>query len=136
MNGESVPLTSFSVPQGYCEWITMPFDLKNITYIFQRRMTNILHIHCCLVYTNGIFVFSKTIEQHKNVDLAINKRCINNWIILGKNKCIYAKQEIEFLGLEKKLEKSSNKNIYILKKRKFFRENQRQEPIRKVSWIL
>ena len=30
----------------------------------------------------------------------VTQRCIDHGIILGKNKCIYAKQEIEFLGLE------------------------------------
>jgi len=28
------------------------------------------------------------------------KRCIDHGIILGKNECIYAEQEIKFLGLE------------------------------------
>ena len=32
--------------------------------------------------------------------LAVMQRYIDNGIILGNNKCIYAKQEIEFLGLE------------------------------------
>ena len=57
--------------------------------------------HCCLVYIDDILVFSKTIERHKNDDvLAVTQRCIGHGIILGKNKYIYAKQEIEFLGLE------------------------------------
>ena len=51
--------------------------------------------HCCLVYFNDILVPSKTVEQHKHDDLAVTQRCINHGIILGKNKCIYAKQEIE-----------------------------------------
>ena len=56
--------------------------------------------HCCLVYIDDILVFSKTIEQHKDDALAITRRCIDHGIILGKSKCIYAEQEIEFLGLE------------------------------------
>ena len=56
--------------------------------------------HCCLVYIGDIIVFSKTIEQHKSDVLAVTQRCINHGIILSKNKCIYAEQEIEFLGLE------------------------------------
>ena len=38
--------------------------------------------HCCLVYINDIFVFSKTIEQHKNDILAVTQRYIDNGIIL------------------------------------------------------
>ena len=55
------------------------------------------------VYIDDILVFSKTIEQHKDDVLAVTQRCINHGIILRKNKCIYAEQEIEFLGLEIKV---------------------------------
>ena len=80
----------------------MPFGLKNAPQIFQRRMNNIFKDlnHCCLVYIDDILVFSKTIEQHKDDVLVVTQRCIDHEIILGKNKCIYAEQEIEFLGLE------------------------------------
>ena len=54
----------------------------------------------CLVYFDDILVFSKTIEQQKDDDMAIIQICIDHGIILGKNNCIYAKQEIEFLDLE------------------------------------
>jgi len=58
------------------------------------------HNHCCLVYTDNILVFSKTTKQQKDDILAITHRCIHHGIIPAKNKCIYAEQEIEFLGLE------------------------------------
>jgi len=35
--------------------------------------------------------------------LAITQRCIDHGIILEKNKSVYTKQEIEFLGLEIKV---------------------------------
>ena len=41
MEEESIPLTAFSAPQGHYEWIAMPFGLKNVPQIFQRRMDNI-----------------------------------------------------------------------------------------------
>jgi len=55
--------------------------------------------HCCLSYIDDILVFSKTIEQRKNDILVVTQRCINH-VSLVRNKCMYAKQEIEFLGLE------------------------------------
>jgi len=99
---KSIPLTVFSAPQGYYEWIVMSFGFKNAPQIFQRRMDNIFNDlnHCCLVYIDDILIFSKTIEQHKNDVLAITQRCIDHSIILEKNKCIGAEQEIKFLGLE------------------------------------
>ena len=56
--------------------------------------------YCCVVYIDDILVFFKIIEQHKDDILLVTQRCIDYGIILGKNKCIYAEQEIEFLGLE------------------------------------
>jgi len=80
----------------------MPLGLKNVPQIFQRRMDDIFKDlnHCCLVYIDDILVFSKTIEQQKDDVLAVTQTCIDHGIILGKNKCIYAEQEIESLGLE------------------------------------
>ena len=68
----------------------------------QRRMNNIFKNlnHCCLVYIDDVLAFCKTIEQYKDDILATTKRCIDHYIILGKNKCIYAKQKIKFLGLK------------------------------------
>jgi len=59
--------------------------------------------HCCLVYIDHVLVISKTIKQHKDHVLAIIQRCIDHGIILSINKCSYAEQEIEFLGLEIKV---------------------------------
>ena len=91
MEEESIPLTAFSAPQGHYEWIVMPFGLKNAPQIFQRRMDNIFKDlnRCCLAYIDDILIFSKTVEQQKDV-LAVTQRCIDHGIILGKNKCIYA----------------------------------------------
>jgi len=102
MDEERIPLTAFSSPQGYYEWIIMSFGLKNAHQIFQRRMDNIFKDlnHCCLVYIDDILVFFKIIEQHKDDLLAVTQRCIDHDIILSKNKYIYVEQEIEFLGLE------------------------------------
>jgi len=76
MDEESIPLTTFSTPQGHYKWIVIPFGLKNAPQIFQRRMDSIFKDlnHYCLVYIVDIFVFSKTIEQHKNDVSAVTQR--------------------------------------------------------------
>ena len=56
--------------------------------------------YCCLVCIDDIFTFPKTVEQHKDNILTITQRSINYSIILGKNKYIYAEEEIKFLGAE------------------------------------
>ena len=102
MDKDSIPLTAFSAPQGHYEWLVMPFGLKNAPQIFQRRMDKIFENlkHCCLVYIDDILIFSKTLEQHMHDLEAITQKCIDHGIILGQKKCIYAEQEIEFLGLK------------------------------------
>ena len=102
MNKKNIHLIAFSAPQGHYEWIVVSFGLKSTTQIFQRRMGNIFKDlnHCCLVYIDDILVFCKIIGQHKDDVLAVTTRRIDHGIILGKNKCIYAEQEIKFLGLE------------------------------------
>jgi len=64
MDEESIPVTAFSAPQGHYEWIVMPFGLKNVPQIFQKRMNDIFKDlnYCYLAYVDDIFVFSKTIE--------------------------------------------------------------------------
>jgi len=91
--------------------------------MFQKRMNNIFKDlnYCCSVYIDDILVFFKTIEQHKDDVFAINQRCIDNGIILGKKKCIYAEQEIEFLGLGIKVGQIILQN-HILKKIENFSE--------------
>jgi len=70
--------------------------------------------------------FSKTIEQRKDDVLAITQKCIDHRIILDKNKCIYAGQEIEFLGLEIKVGQIILQK-YILEKIKKFSKKLRTE---------
>jgi len=105
MDEESIHLTAFSAPQGHYEWIVMSFGLKKAPQIFQKRMDNIFKDlnHCCLLYIEDILVFSKTIEQHKDDALAVTQRCIDYSIILRKRQVLYARQKIEFLGLEIKV---------------------------------
>ena len=100
----------------------MSFDPQNAPQIFQRRMDNIFKdlSHCCLVYSDDILIFSKTIEHHKDDVSAVNQRCIDHGIILGKNKCIYAEQEIEFLGLKIKAGHISSYKAYFRKKKRKF----------------
>ena len=79
----------------------MSFGLTNAPQIFQRRMDNTSKdlSDCCLVYINDILIFSDNIEQHKDDVSTVTQRCIGHGVIIGKNKCIYAEQEIKFLGV-------------------------------------
>ena len=99
MEEGSISLTAFSAPKSHYEWLVMPIGLKNSPQIFKIRMGNIfknLDQHC-LAYINDILIFTKAMEQHKDDDLVVTQRYIDHGTILGKNKCIYVEQEMEFL---------------------------------------
>jgi len=81
------------------------FGLKNAPQVFQRRLGNIFRDlnNYCLVYINDILIISEVIDQPKHDSLLSSEDVVIMILSLGKNKCIYVKQEIEFLGLEIKL---------------------------------
>jgi len=93
---KSIPLTAFSAPQGLYKWIVMPFGLKNVPQIFQRRMSNTFKDfnHCCLVYIDDILVFSKTIEQHIDDVLVFIQRCIDHGIILERTSAFMLNKKL------------------------------------------
>ena len=95
MDEENISLTAFSAPQGHYEWIVMPFGLKNVPQIFQRRLDNIFEDrnNCCLIYIDDILVFFKIIEQHKDDVLAVTQRCIDHEIIVGKTSAFMSKKK-------------------------------------------
>ena len=85
MDEESIPLTTFSTPQGHYKWIVIPFGLKNAPQIFQRRMDNIFkdHNHCCLVsvsYTHlrahetDSYLVCRLLLEKKTSAIMLNKK--------------------------------------------------------------
>ena len=60
----SIKYTGFNTPQGFYEWIVMPFGLKNAPRIFQRRMDDVFkHLNSFLiVYVDDILISSDTLE--------------------------------------------------------------------------
>jgi len=67
MDKESVPLTTFSAPQGHYEWIVMPCGLKNAPQIFQRRMDNIFKDlnHSCWFISMIFLSFPRLLNNTK-----------------------------------------------------------------------
>ena len=90
---------------------------------------------CCLVYIDDILIFSKTIERHKDDVLDVTQRFIDHGIILGKNKCIYAEQEIGFLGLETKDGQIILQKHVLEKIDKFPEKIEDRKQLEKVSWM-
>ena len=68
MDEMSKQLTAFTVrPLGFYECERMPFGLTNAPTTFQRLMESCLgdlHLNWCIIYLDGIIVFSKTPKEH------------------------------------------------------------------------
>lgn len=61
MEEDSIKYTGFSTPEGFYEWIAMPFGLKNALRIFQRRIDNAFKLNSFLVvYVDDILISSKS----------------------------------------------------------------------------
>ena len=68
LDEESIPLTAFTVgPLGFYECVRMPFGLMNAPATFQCLMETCLgelHLNWCIIYLDGIIIFSKTPQKH------------------------------------------------------------------------
>ncbi|GJR99256.1 Orf y [Tanacetum coccineum] len=66
MDEESIPWTVFLVPGGLYEWLVMPFGLKNVPAVFQRKMDKCFKgtESFITVYIDDILVFSKNEKEH------------------------------------------------------------------------
>ena len=62
--------TSFSVPYGKCEFMRMPFGLKNSQATFHRMIDKVINsivqkgCKDVAAYVDNIFIFSETFEEH------------------------------------------------------------------------
>lgn len=67
MESESIQKTAFVTSTGRYEFVCLPLGLKNATVSLQRLMEHILckvKGKCCMVYIDGIVVYSKTMAEH------------------------------------------------------------------------
>lgn len=88
MEEDSIKYTSFSTPQGFYEWIVMPFGLKNAHRIFQRRIDNTFkHLNSFLViYVDDILISTMTIEEHREHLQLFAETAIKEGICLSEKK--------------------------------------------------
>ena len=66
MHPDSIEWTAFTCPLGHYEWLVMPFGLKNVPSIFQRKMDEIFSKYrkFVCIYIDDILFHSKSREEH------------------------------------------------------------------------
>ncbi|GBG88911.1 hypothetical protein CBR_g48523 [Chara braunii] len=93
--------TAFKTRYGHFEWVVMPFGLTNAPATFQAAMTTEfrdLLDRCVLIYLDDILVYSRTLDEH-----IVHLHVVFDRLRLAKykanrDKCEFAKQELEYLG--------------------------------------
>ena len=68
MDNDSIPITAFSTPKDHYEWLVMPFGLKNVPQIFQRKMDKIFpdYSNFIIVYIDDMLICSSNEKDHEN----------------------------------------------------------------------
>ncbi|KAL9256840.1 Retrovirus-related Pol polyprotein from transposon 17.6-like protein [Drosera capensis] len=86
---------------GSFEFLVMPFGLTNTPATFCTLMNNIFHPYLdkfVVVYLDDIVVYSATLEEHAEHLRVVFKVLASNELYVKKEKCSFARQEVNFLG--------------------------------------
>ena len=95
--------TAFSVPRGKFEFNVTPYGLTNAGASYQRMMDICLAglpPERILAYLDDIVIFSPTFEDHIKDLRNVFERLRAADISLKASKCVFASEEVEYLGYE------------------------------------
>ena len=94
--------TAFKTRYGLFEYLVMPFRLTNAPAQFQAHMQSIfgdLLDISVVIYLDDILIFSKTIEEHRQVVREVLLRLKRNGLFFKASKCEFHRNSVEFLGM-------------------------------------
>ena len=102
LDPRSVALSAFSTEDGHFEWLVMPFGLKNAPATYQRAIRLILGesaFEYAMNYLDDILIYDSRFADHlSHIEQILTKlRAFN--IKLRREKCKFASQEAEYLGM-------------------------------------
>jgi len=96
---EDIEKTAIITPCGLYEHVTMPFGLRNAAQTFQRFMDELLRdLDFAYVYIDDVLIASPSEAEHEQHVRTILKRLDDAGFTLNVSKCVYAQQEVIFLG--------------------------------------
>jgi len=94
---------AFQTPLGLFEPLVMYFGMTNAPGAFQSLMNKIFREMISngkiVVYLDDILIYSKTLEQHREIVREVLRRLKQHNLYLKPEKCEFEKLQTEFLGL-------------------------------------
>jgi hypothetical protein len=94
---------AFRTKLGLFEPTVMFFGLTNSPATFQTMMNNIFHDLIqkgkVIVYLDDILIFSKDLNEHREITKQVLQILRNNNLYLKPQKCTFEQEEIKYLGM-------------------------------------
>ena len=99
VDNASSHLTTFNTHKGRYRFLRMPFSLKMVQDVFQRRMDQITErLPGIIAIHDDICVFVKTQEQHDKHLLQLLTTALAKGLVFNSRKCQISKPQITFLA--------------------------------------
>lgn len=96
---EDIKKTAVITPFGLIEYVRMCFGLRNAAQTFQRFSDEIMRdLDYVFPYLDDFFIASKDEKEHETHLREVFSRLDANGLSLNVSKCIFGKQEVDFLG--------------------------------------
>jgi len=92
---------AFRTRYGLFESLVMPFGLMNAPSDFQALINDVLRTYLddfCTAFLDDIFIYSNTLEEHKEQVYKVLKALSDAGLHLKPEKCHFHKQEVKYLG--------------------------------------
>jgi cleavage and polyadenylation specificity factor subunit 1 len=98
MHEADIPKTAIVTPFGLFEYTRMTFGMRNAGNTFQRLMDRVLHGSAGFAYLDDVLVASGSVAEHMVHLRDIFRRLSAAGLVLNAEKCLYAVDEVDFLG--------------------------------------
>ena len=101
LDEQSSKLTNFVTPFGKYRFLRMPMGISVAPEIFHRTMADILAgVPGVAVYIDDILVYGSTLVEHNSRLRQVLRKCQEAGLTLSKQKSVFCKSRVDFLGHE------------------------------------
>lgn len=94
-------LTEFTTPWGLYESARIPFGLSNALAAFQRSMVEMLDTlcdKCCIPYFDDVLCFSKSFDEHIQVQRKVLQALQRHGVKHKPKKCELFRKAVRYVG--------------------------------------